>query len=295
MRIDCRRGRAVIGAITAAVLAVTMAEPVSAAKAPPLCGAAFAPNDGESYQQAFQRTDQTFGGLAMARVFYSGLPQAWPGKLDTGGRPISVSFKAGPQDVLAGVHDKALIRWFKTAPQDRDTWWTYFHEPEDDVMSGAYTAAEFRAAFRRVAELAAQAGNPRLHATLILMQYTLKPAAQRDWRQFYPGRDVVDVLGWDAYNGLRDVNLYESPESMFSTIVEISAAEGLPFAVAEMGSPVVAGDSGTGRAAWPRDVTRYLTEHSAVFASYFNQARPNEPVWRLDDAPSQQAWIDFCG
>jgi hypothetical protein len=110
---------ATVGTATTIADAVpASAEQVSVA-ASTLCGASFATEAGETYQQALAREDGYFDGLESVRVFYSGLPKAWPGKLDTSGRPMIVSFKAAPAEVLAGTHDTSLRSWFATAPRDQ--------------------------------------------------------------------------------------------------------------------------------------------------------------------------------
>lgn len=75
------------------------------------------PESGETYQEALARLDDYYGGLESVRVFYSGLPADWPGKLDAGGRPMVVSFNADPGQVAAGQHDVWLDRWFREAPR----------------------------------------------------------------------------------------------------------------------------------------------------------------------------------
>jgi hypothetical protein len=64
----------------------------------------------------------------------------------------------------------------------------------------AFTAQQFRQAWQRIAGLAMQANNARLRATLILMGWSVDSASGRNWRDYYPGRQYVDVLGWDLYN-----------------------------------------------------------------------------------------------
>jgi hypothetical protein len=262
-----------------------------------LCGASFTTElPGETYQQALARIDGYYDGLEVVRVFYSGLPQAWPGKLNTGGRPMIVSFKAAPADVIAGRHDAALAEWFRTAPRDRTLWWTYFHEPENDIESGSFTAAQFRQAWQRIAGLADAAGNPGLRATLILMGWTLEPGSGRNWRDFYPGRSYVDVLGWDLYNlSWRNGN-YRPPADNFGRVVATSQAEGLPFGIAETGTPILGGDDGTARAAWLSATVDYLSAAGAEFVAYFDLDWPSAGIdYRLRDAAGQAVWRAFCG
>lgn len=262
-----------------------------------LCGASFGPESaGESYQQALARIDGYYNGIELARVFYPGLPQAWPGKLDTGGRPMSVSFKAPPSEVLAGTHDAYLRNWFRTAPQGQDIYWTYFHEPEDDIKRGDFTAGQYRQAFQRVAGLAAEAGNPRLRATLILMGWTLESASGRNWRDYYPGRQYLDVFGWDIYNASESSGGYDTPQTMYSAAINVSRGENLPFAFPETGSAIASGDDGTRRAAWLRSAVSYLSTAGAQYVSYFDQnfTTQNGHDYRLRDEAGKAAWREFC-
>lgn len=265
--------------------------------APALCGAAFNVEvEGETYQEALARIDGYYNGLEIARVFYSGLPQAWPGKLDTGGRPMIVSFKAPPGEVIAGAHDARVGEWFRTAPSDQDIFWTYWHEPEQEIAAGEFTAEQYRQAWQRLAGLADQVANPRLHNTLILMGWSVDPASGRDWRDYYPGRESVDVLGWDLYNHGWSDGTYRAPAAMFANVIGVSRGESLPFGIAELGSPMAVGDDGTGRAAWLRELAAHLSESGAVFVAYYDLDRRSRggPDYRLRDATSMAAWREFC-
>jgi hypothetical protein len=261
---------------------------------PTLCGASFA-DEGLTYQQALAREDGFFNGLEMVRVFYPGLPQAWPGKLDTSGRPMAVSFKATPAEVVAGTHDARLRTWFATAPRDQDIYWTYYHEPEED-WDTATEKTQYRQAWQRLSGLADQAANPRLRATLILMGWSLNPNSGRNWRDWYPGRAYLDVLGWDLYNpswNNPDEPAYKAPSELFANVIATSDAEGLPFGIGETGSPLIPGDSGTQRAAWLRALSAHLTAAGALFVAYFDHDWPNAD-YRLRDPAGQAAWAEFC-
>ena len=205
-----------------------------------------------------------------------------------------VSFKVDPAEVLAGTHDARLRQWFRTAPRNQDIYWTYYHEPEDNIANGDFTAAQYRQAWQRLSGLAAEAKNPRLRATLILMGFSVNPASHRNWRDYYPGKQYVQVMGWDVYNHKKGG--YTPAADMFARVIAVSRGEGLPFGIAETGSDLVAGDTGAQRAAWLRDMARHLTENHAVFVDYFDidLSSHNEPDYRLRDAPSQAAWREFC-
>ena len=258
-----------------------------------LCGLSLELQPGETFQKALTRLDARYGGLETVRLFYRGVPPAWPGNPDLGGRPPIISFKFAPKDVLAGKYDRAMTQWFATAPRDRDVYWVYYHEPEDNIAKGEFTAADYRAAWRRLRSLADKAGNSRLHATLVLMSWSLDPFSKRDWRDYYPGRDVVQVLGWDAYNLGWKKGRYDDPAAMYDRVIAVSQAENLPFGVAETGSYLVAGDDGTKRAAWLHATNAYLRKHKAVWVAYFDLDWPTGD-FRLLDAHSRKAWQEFC-
>ena len=108
-----------------------------------------------------------------------------------------VSFKDDPVAVASGADDAYLSSLVRHRPADRVTWWTYFHEPENDVEAGAFTAAQFRAAFRHVAALAQAPATPTLHATLILMGWTAVTPT-RNFADYYPG-----TTSWTCSAGTR--------------------------------------------------------------------------------------------
>ncbi|MBV1853478.1 CBM96 family carbohydrate-binding protein [Catellatospora tritici] len=257
-----------------------------------LCGASFYQENGESYTQALAREDGYFGGMEAARVFYPGAPANWPGSAGNAKRTVIVSFKYNPKEILNGSRDSYLRGWFAGAPRDRDVYWVYYHEPEDNIESGVFTAADYRAAWRRLAGLADQAGNPKLHATLVLMDWTLMSQSGRKWRDYYPGADVIDVLGWDVYNW--DKNKYTSADDLVGRVQAISNGENKPWGIAEMGSAKISTDSsGSGRAGWLTSMANKAITGKALWITYFD-INWSTADFRLRDSVSQRAWRDFC-
>lgn len=240
------------------------------------------------------RADDALGRLGVVRVFYPGLPDAWPGKAP--GRSVVVSFKADANAVLSGATDASMTQWFTQAPRDLDVYWVYYHEPEDDIKKGKFTAAQYRDAFSHLNQLASQVGNPRLHSTLVLQSYTLKPASRRDWHDYFPGASVIDVFAWDVYNRPGDGVSYSTPADLLDGPRQVSESVGKAFAVAELGSVLAPGDDGTGRAAWLRGVGEYVKVHKTVFVAYFNLAfNSGADDYRLSDEASRRAWQETSG
>lgn len=239
---------------------------------------------GQSWPDAVAASDRRYGGLDVVRVFHPGLPDAWPGRSGAVNRPVVVSFKAQPAEVLSGRLDDRLISWFKSAPRDRDIWWSYFHEPEDNVKRGDFSAQQWREAYRRIAGFADRAANPALHNTVILMCWTANPHSGRSLNDFFPGRDVVDTIGWDCYN---KSDSYLDPDAMFGRAIAASKNFGVGFGIAELGSKLHGGSAD--RAAWLRAVARHLSAQGAEFVTYFDSKCPGGE-FRLLDSASQQAW-----
>jgi len=260
--------------------------------AAPRYGASFQLERSESYESALARTDYALGRLDVVRVFYPGAPDPWPGKAP--GRDVVVSFKLDPRAVLAGDHDQDMRAWFESAPRALDVHWVYWHEPEDEVEGGSFTAAQFRDAFARLDGLADETGNPRLESTVVLMSWSTREASGRDWRDYFPPRDTVDVLAWDVYNRRGDRGHYSTPIELLDAPRKAAESVGKPFAIAELGSVLIDGDDGAGRAQWLRSMGAYLSEYRAVFVTYFNFSW-NDGVddYRLRDRSSRLAWREL--
>ena len=111
-----------------------------------------------------------------------------------------MSFKLDPQAVIAGQFDESMRDWFENAPRNHAVYWVYWHDPENDIEDGKFTAAQYQAAFTHLDKLADQADNPQLRSTLVLMSYTTEGVSGRDWKDYYPGDDTIDIFAWDVYN-----------------------------------------------------------------------------------------------
>jgi hypothetical protein len=229
-------------AVVGAVLALhggKLNEAQSSAEVP-LIGAS-----ASNFVQLKQETSE-FGHMPIARIYYQGLPDAnaWSSGLPAVNKSaVVVSFKALPRTILSGADDAALSHFFDTAPRGHPIYWSYFHEPEDNIAAGQFTLSDYRAAWVHIAALANRANNPDLRATLILMAYDLQRYAHRDWKSYFPPGHIISTIGWDAYPDLGHVA--EPPSQFMAPAVAAAKAAGLPFGFAEFGLLPMAG-----RATW---------------------------------------------
>jgi hypothetical protein len=243
-----------------------------------------------TFEQALARQDDRFGRLQVARIFYPGDPPPWPGSpAELADRPVVVSFKLPPSEVLTGLHDEALTAWFASVPADSEVWWVYFHEPEDNIEDGHFTAEQFRDAFRHISALSRQTSNPNLHPTLVLQCRTTKPAVGRNFDDYDPGADSYDVMGFDCYNREVRQGNYPDANAFLAPLLAVAESVDRPLGIAELGSQIVPGDDGTGRARWLEQVAVQLIDEQAPFVTYFDSPITGTD-YRLDDAPSRAAW-----
>lgn len=277
----------VVAGLIGTLLALGLGHPMKASYSAynpqvPLLGASVADMSALSAKTA------QFGHMPVIRVYYPGLPgaNAWTSGLPAANKSaVVVSFKALPSAILSGRDDAVLRHFFDMAPRGHPIWYTYFHEPEDNIAAGQFTAAAYRAAWAHVAAIAAQAHNPYLRSTLILMAWDLKRASHRNWRNYLPGGHIISTLGWDAYTGGGGPSV--SPSRFMGPAIAASKQAGLPYGFAEFGLPSVGGRPG-----WLTQVGNYLMRSGAVFGTLFDTAAVH-PSFLMTDSSSISVWRRF--
>jgi FlgD Ig-like domain len=240
-----------------------------------------------------QADTKEFGRMPIVRVYYPGLPadNAWSGGLASANHSaVIVSFKALPTTILSGADDASFRHFFDTAPSGHPIYWSYYHEPEDNIAAGQFKLADYKAAWAHVAALAKAAHNPSLHSTLILMSWDLVKASHRNWRDYLPGGGIIDVLGWDAYPVGSATNVHPQltpPGGFMGPAIRASNSVHLPYGFPEFGL-----STANGRPGWLKTVGNYIMHSGALFASYFD-GNEQYPTLRLTDSPSVAVWRGF--
>ena len=234
-----------------------------------------------------------FGRMSIVRVYYPGLPKsnAWTtGLPEANHSAVIVSFKAQPTTILSGADDGVLSHFFDTAPTGHPIYYSYYHEPEDNIAAGQFTLADYKAAWARVVALANAAHNPDLHSILILMNWDLLKASGRNWKDYLPGGGIISTLGWDAYpvGSATNQNPQLTPPTDFmGPAIAASKSVGLPY-----GFPEFALSTSVGRPGWLTEVGNYLMSSGALFASYFD-GNAQFPTERLTDSSGAAVWRSF--
>jgi len=154
--------------------------------------------------EADRRVD-TFGGVGMARAFYSGMmPATWNPAVE-GASPqhaVQVSFKADPTAVARGVYDTTLLSWMASIPSGWVVYLTFWHEPNDELRAGQFSASDFRAAWSHLSTLRRQQAqlrpDVRLRLVPVFMAYLVDvPGGWSD--SWVPRPDEVAFVSWDIY------------------------------------------------------------------------------------------------
>ncbi|MBA2558475.1 MAG: hypothetical protein H0V07_01065 [Propionibacteriales bacterium] len=145
------------------------------------------------------------GYVGVARVFYSGmLPATWnPSK--EGASPQSacqVSFKADPASVAAGHFDRRIVSWLNSIPSGWKVYFTFWHEPNDELRAGRFSAASYRAAWARLSHLVRERAHlkrdVRVRLVPVFMAYNVGHAGY--WSDSWvPRPSDVAFLSWDIY------------------------------------------------------------------------------------------------
>jgi hypothetical protein len=134
-----------------------------------------------------------------------------------------------------------------------------------------------------------------VRATLIIMEYSMRPeiAASRPLtgpNGMYPGDDVIEVFGVDAYNdksGVRDA------ANQFGKVIDFAQAHKKPWAIGEIGSCVITGDA-SARATYLKKAIQYWKSRSYMpeYVAYFD-IDWSTCDYRIDgDASATKVWHD---
>lgn len=282
----------------APTMAPTTANPVQCTRSAPPKGTQFGSSVSMSstiwLEDALADRDSRFGKIAAVRIWDEPMPFSWDASRlnNLAGRTLVMSFRPKPADVLSGKYDAQLREWFQKAPSTSTIYWNYYHEPETPIDDQKiFSSSDYKKAWQHIDKIADSVCRPNMYSVLVLMSWTTNPSSKKDWHDYYPGSDVIDVIAFDPYNGVHDPtrDYYATPASMMDSVVAVAKEAGKPWGIAEIGSRKIPSDAtGAKRATWLTDVANYTRSKGALFVTYFQSTRDGE--WRLLDKPSMDAW-----
>lgn len=263
---------------------------------PILWGSSFGTMTGETHANSYLRVKAAFKKHQIVRIYCSAEP-VWPAyiPLET---VAQISFKLNARDVLDGKKDEVLTNFFNSLSTSVKIFWTYFHEPEDDIRDGAFTAEEYRLAFDYIINLQKKLNKPNLVPTLCLMGYTLDPVSKRNWKDYLPSK--VELISWDSYY---KESMGDSVGLVFDDIREVMKQIKLPWAVAETAVNKMKKQGNINepldvsqRRHWLNLLAKDLSTKTPlpVYVQYFDSSPPQDATyssWRIsDDSTMVAAW-----
>lgn len=218
---DARRFRTGVAAlvVAAGLTGSALSSPAVAATDGMQLGAYVAPRSGESDRTAVTRMETRTGRkLAVVREFVQWnetFPDSYHNWVKSGGRTLILSVKSNRTngqvvrwaDVANAQPGSTLhndiVRW-----ADRMKAWgapIYFafnHEPEAGTNTSKGNAADYIAAFRKIATVFDERGVTNAKMIWIMTDYSffVSTSDRRYATKWYPGDAYVDAMGADAYN-----------------------------------------------------------------------------------------------
>ena len=220
------------------------------------------------------------------------LEQAWSAQ-STPFANVTIQATAGA--IAAGVHDAAIASFAAKvkAWTDRGSGRSLFVAPLQE-MNGDWTPygmdpAAFRVAYGKFVSSFRNVGLDETTVRFVFAPngWSTPPYQLAD---YYPGDDIVDLIGFSAYNFGTSIDRWTSVgETLNGVVAELRTfAPSKPYVVAQVASSTFGGD----RDAWIRDLFAYTADHPNVVGFiWFNLSK--ETDWRIWDGSTVAAgWRD---
>ena len=220
------------------------------------------------------------------------LDQIW----QAGATPVAnIEVHVSAADIASGAHDDEIRDWALGVQRwlDADPRHSLIMAPMQE-MNGDWVVwgmdpYNYPAAYRRFVEIFAELGmgETQLRWMFAPNAISVFPFAASS---YYPGDDVVDIVGLSAYNFGREFGEWSTVDDVLFAVTQALRAFGRdkPFLITQIGSSLEGGD----REAWLSEMFDFVASHPNYFGFvYFNFDK--ETNWRVWDGVSvAQGWTD---
>lgn len=190
-----------------------------------------------------------------------------------------------------------LSEWLEiVASYGGQIYFTLNHEPETRDSAANGTAIEYVSAWRKMAAMLRSVGGEEVPTVLVLGRGAYVDGTIDQW---YPGDDVVDIVGVDPYNWYRCQGTereWVDPLDLLRPALDFAEAHGKPLAVPEIASTEDPEDP-LRKAEWIRRLSDVLVDPSIAerieFVSWFSVHDNAWPDcdWAYDSTPQAAAAI----
>lgn len=136
----------------------------------------------------------------------------------------------------SAIHDR-LVEWVEViAPYSSQIYFTFNHEPETSDSAANGTAEDYVLAWRRVIDILRANGGQEIKTVVVLGRGAYADGSIEQW---YPGDDVVDIVGVDPYNWYHcqgGERPWRMPAELISPALDFALAHDKPLAIPEIAS-----------------------------------------------------------
>jgi hypothetical protein len=291
-------GRVILATVLAAAAAavVTVGTSAATAAAPPpkpLLG---------GYAPDWAWYTANIGPVQIHRVYdmgwhYSTFQQTPAAGDPAAGMVTDYSFNLPPAGVANHQYDAQLKTFISSTPKNIIL--ALWHEPEENIEKGQFTAAQFVAAQRVFANLVHSlnaTNNAQRRVSITLMSVSVTGFQGRNPNNYWPGKDAngknyADLVGFDAYAwphatntpgipaGYTDGVKWLTAAGLLNPLIKWAHTIGSPWMISEFGY-LEDVHNPTHRAATITDVVNYARANSAVAVEYWD-ANGQRADWRL--------------
>jgi hypothetical protein len=213
------------------------------------------------------------------------------------GKMITVRFqKKTPWRATAALKPgsqahRDVVRWADTLKKrNKRIFLAFHHEPESSGSRSFGSAAEYKAAYRKIAKTIRARGAHKVMFTWQMTSWAFraKPSAHNAAARWYPGNAHVDVVGADPYNWYNcghGLGRWNSMQQLVDPVIKFARPRGKQVALPEFASVRHAK-----RPAWLHEAGRYFAKNDDVIAAafYFNRKPTNHAnsdcTWPLSSA-----------
>ena len=238
-------------------------------------GTSFTNGVRESSADQVNRVVKTYGGLGVAKIFYSGNLPATFNKSYEGlvpGKTVAVCFKPS-QDALAnGSLDAAIKGYIDSIPAGWKVMLVNWQEPDDEIWKDKiFTVAQHRAATERLIDVAranAAYAAGKVEVWDVYMGFSIDVGRWQD----EVASPRLDGIGWDYYWNKPTTNWDANPATMLKKQADVTKRIGIKkWGLFETGDNPHDNDvDGTGRAAFWTKVYLQTRTQGYSYVMYFN-------------------------
>jgi beta-mannanase len=213
----------------------------------------------------------------------------------------STSWKATAAAAPGSALYADIVRWADALKvRGSKVFMAFHHEPEAIGSTRFGTAADFKAAFRRVVTIFRSRGAKNVIFTWQATDWAFRvgPSARVAAAKWYPGDAYVDVIGADAYNWYtcgEGKAKWNSMKTLLDPVIRFARAHGKQVSLPEFGVLRHAA-----RPSWITDTANYLAANDdIVTAAFYFQHQPTnmsnrDCTWPLSSAADFSAFRNMA-